>query len=89
MKDLATVVLDLAVRLRSALRRQQVRSGEERPGTHFQPGAAERQAGVAQGRIHDLVLELQIRKADAVGKAPSVEVNPEHVLPGNIFVVIH
>src|SRR5260370_5629429 len=87
--NLTAVVLDFVVGLRGALRRQKVRADEERSCTYFQPRATERERAVVQRRIHNLILEFQIREADAVSKASRTEVEPDHMLPGDVLVVVY
>src|ERR1700752_1260268 len=86
--NLASIVLDFAVRLRRALRRQQVGPNEERPGTHFKSGAAKWQSGVALCRIDNLVLEFQVREANAMAETARSEIKTNDVLTGDVFVIV-
>ena len=88
-QDLAAVVLDLAVALGCALGGQKVRAGCQAGCSHkdFRAYIGERQRR-ARCRIHDLILEFQIREPNGVGEAAGVEIDAHYMVAGNVEVVI-
>src|SRR5207302_1329698 len=84
----AAVVLDLVVGLRRTLWGKQVRSGRERPDVDAHWIIRKRQPRPAR-RINDLVLELQVRIAQAVREVALQEVSAHHILPGDVLAVVN
>src|SRR6202167_129592 len=46
------------------------------------------QRAVSRGRVHDLILELQVGETDGMAEAASIEVQADHFVAGYVDVVI-
>jgi hypothetical protein len=79
-QDHASVVLDLVVALRRALRGQQIRPCYQAGRAHedFCTQVGKRQVA-ARGGINNLILEFKERKADRVREGTGVEIYSYHV----------
>src|ERR1035438_5901178 len=85
--SLAAVILDLMIALRSALRREFVRARAEASNEDIDPEVGEWQIRPRHG-VDDLVLELQIRKANGMGEASGVEIQAYDFISSVVFVVV-
>ena len=85
--DLAAVILDLMVALRSALRRQKIRPRGKRPDGNVGREISKRQVRSPHG-VLDLVLEFQIREADGMREAPGIEIQTDHIVTRVVRVVV-
>src|SRR5208283_283241 len=87
-EDLAAIILDLVVALRSTLGCQQVRAYGETPDVDAHRIVRKRKTGTAGG-ILNLVLELQVREADGVSETAGIEIQAHHFVPRVVLVLVH
>src|ERR1700733_15398811 len=84
---LAAVILDLMIALRGTLRCEFVRARAEASDEDIDPKVGQRQVRPCHG-VEDLVLELQIRKANGVSKAAGGEVYANNFISRVVFVLV-
>ena len=91
--QLASVVLDLLIALKSLLWRQAGRSETryytswaDADGNISQAAGWPEDSGVVANRIHDPVLELEIPKSDAVLETAGLEIK-SHTMSGSIVAI--
>src|SRR5947207_1356870 len=90
VKDFTAIVLYFMVGLWRTLRRQEIGPDVQARSDplDFHPGVSERQA-TSRGDVHDLILELQVRKANSVGKAAGVEVQSDGMNACVVLIAVH
>ena len=81
----AAVILQLVITLRSGLWREKVWTGRERTIKQGESRAGEWLPCIT---VLNLILELQILESNAMCERARIEVEPENVRPGIIFVAV-